>query len=124
MVNTWGLSQTNMEESKTSAYDMGILFHKIYKREITSPELTKELIGFMDDSQFEDRLPRLLPKDTRVYHKIGDEVGNIHDVGIVEYNGKAYFLGILTDDQKDEKEAKKAIAEISKMVFEFVEKSK
>lgn len=87
---------------------------------MTSSSLTKELIGFMDDSQFEDRLPRLLPKDARVYHKIGDEVGNIHDVGIVEHNGKAYFIGVLTDDQKDVEAAKLAIAEISKMVYDFV----
>lgn len=117
-IESFGLSQTNMEENKTSVYDMGILFNKIYNGEVASDSLTKEFIGFMDDSLFEDRLPALLPKDVHVYHKIGDEVGLIHDVGIIETSKRAYFIGVMTDDQKDEREAKKTIADISKMVYD------
>lgn len=117
-IESFGLSGTNMEQNKTSAYDMGILFNKIYNGEVASDSLTKELIGFMDDSLFEDRLPYLLPKDAHVYHKIGDEVGNVHDVGIVETQSGAYFIGIMTGDQKSAEEAKKTIAEISKIVYD------
>jgi beta-lactamase class A len=120
LVDTWGLTQTDMEENKTSLVDMNKLFLKMYRGEITNQALTSEMIGFMDDSDFEDRIPALLPKGVKVYHKTGDETGNIHDVGIVELPNHPYFIGILTSDVSDEAQTKQTIAQISKMVFEYM----
>ncbi|MBI4999566.1 serine hydrolase [Candidatus Gottesmanbacteria bacterium] len=119
LLKTWGLTQTTMEENKTSLLDMNKLFLKIYRGEISSQALSAEMLGFMDGSDFEDRIPVLLPKETKVYHKTGDEIGNIHDVGIVELDKKVYFIGVLTDDIVDEEGARQLIAQISKMVFEY-----
>jgi len=121
LVESWGLTQTNMEDNKTSLVDLLKLFHKMYRGEIANQALTSEMIGFMDDSDFEDRIPALLPKDVKVYHKIGDEIGNIHDVGIVESANHPYFIGILTNDVTDEATAKKTIAQISKLVFDYLD---
>lgn len=120
LLDAWGLTQTNMEENKTSLGDLLKLFLKIYRGELAGQALTAEMIGFMDDSDFEDRIPALLPKGTKVYHKIGDEVGNIHDVGIVELDKGTYFIGVLTSDIVDELAAKKTIAQISKLVFKYM----
>ncbi len=122
MVDNWGLTQTNMFENKTSAKDMGTLLVKIYKGEITTSPLTAEMLNFMEKSDFDDRLPKGLPKNTRIYHKTGDEIGKIHDVGIVDLAGRPYFIGVLTSDITDEEKAKNIIANISKIVYEEIKK--
>ncbi len=119
LVNSWGLTQTDMAGNKTSLVDMTKLLIKMYHGEITSPALNSEMLGFMDDSDFEDRIPALLPKDTKIYHKTGDGEGEIHDVGIIELPGHPFALGIFSTDINDVTTAKATIARITKMVFDW-----
>ncbi|MBP9716423.1 MAG: serine hydrolase [Candidatus Levybacteria bacterium] len=121
LVNSWGMSQTDMVNNKTTAYDMGLLFQKIYDGEITSAAKTKELLGFMMDTDFEDRLANNLPNSARISHKSGDGEGFVHDVGIIQTEENVYYLGIMTSDiGENEEETKNTIAEISKKIFESV----
>lgn len=119
-IDTWGLTQTNMETNKTSAKDMSILLLKMYNKEITTPSLTSEMLGFMEKSDYDDRIPAGIPDGTKIYHKTGDDIGKIHDVGIVDLDNTPYYVGILTTDIKDEEETKRRLAQISKVVYEFM----
>jgi len=122
-IESWGLTQTDMEENKTSPYDMYLLFKKIYTNGVTDAGRTSELLSFMEDTDIEDRIPQLLPEGTAVYHKTGDAVGGVHDVGIVMDNNKPFFLGVLTSDIGDtENEAKKTISKIAENVIDYREK--
>ncbi|MDO8657193.1 MAG: serine hydrolase [Candidatus Levybacteria bacterium] len=119
-INNWGLKQTSMESNTTSLSDIYILFAKIYKNEIANISLTKEMLDFMKDTDFEDRLPSLLPDNVSIYHKIGDTIGGVHDVGIIEKGNTAFFLGVMTSDTEDtEQKTKNAIAKIAKIVYDF-----
>lgn len=121
LVNSWGMKQTNMKNNKTSVFDMSLLFEKIYTNQITDPARTKELLEFMADTDFEDRLPKDLPSNIRIYHKTGDGEGFVHDLGIIETEKSAYYLGIMTSDiGETETETKNTIAEISKKIFESI----
>ncbi len=121
LVDSWEMTQTDMVNNKTTAYDMGLLFQRIYDGKITTPAKTKELLGFMTDTDFEDRLTKGLTKDAKIYHKTGDGEGFVHDVGIIETEKNAYYLGVMTSDiGEDEQETKNTIAEISKKIFESV----
>lgn len=120
LVNEWGMTQTDMANNKTSPKDMSILMSKMYKGEITTKPLRAEMLDFMQKSDFDDRLPKGLPEGITIYHKTGDEVGKIHDAGIIDMPNKPYFLGVFTSDIIDEQAAKDAIAEISKAVYEFM----
>lgn len=118
LVNSWGMKSTNMADNKTTAFDMAILFEKTYKGQITDAANTKELLEFLTDSDFEDRLTKGLPNGTKIYHKTGDEEGFVHDIGIIETKKGAYYLGIMTSDIGDqEQQTKNTISEISKKVF-------
>ena len=119
-VNDWGLTQTDISENKTSVFDMNILLQKIYRGEITTPSLTKEMLDIMDVSDFDDRIPKGVDEGVKVYHKTGDEVGKIHDVGIVDLPKRPYFIGVMTTDVTSEEETKKTIAKISRKVFDFM----
>jgi len=73
----------------------------------------------MTNTLFEDRLPKGLPKDVKIYHKTGDGEGSVHDVGIIEAGDKVYFLGVMTSDIGDaEEETKETIAQISEKVYD------
>ena len=120
IVNEWGLTQTDMTVNKTSNKDMASLFRKIYENKITNKANTEEMLSFFKDTDFETRLPALLPKGVTVYHKIGSEVRNVHDVGIVTFGKVAYYIGVFTNEVTDEPEAEKTIANISKLVYEYI----
>ena len=97
-----------------------LVFKKIYRGEITNNAKTEELLEFLTKSDFEDRLPVLLPAQTTVYHKTGDAEGIVSDVGIIKNEHKLYYLGILTTDVADKENlTKKTISEISEMVYKY-----
>lgn len=121
IINSWGLSQTDMVNNKTSNRDMALLLDKIYKNTITGPTLTAEMLGFMRDSDFEDRIPAGVPKDASVYHKVGTSEGAIHDVGIVTRGTTTYYIGIFSADVQDIDGAPKLSAKISKIVWDFMQ---
>lgn len=120
LMNEWGLTQTDMVNNKTSNKDMELLLEKIYKGGVTNTASTQELLAFFKKTDFEDRLPALLPETATVYHKIGNEIAVMHDVGIVTDGELTYYIGVLSSDITDEEEAKKIIAEISKLVHDYL----
>ncbi len=117
-INSWGLTQTEMENNKTSAYDMYVLFNKLYHTQITNAARTQELFGFMIDTDIEDRIPAQLPTDASAYHKTGDAIGSLHDVGIVKRGDTVFFLAVLTSDiGNDEKGTKKTISDLTTTIL-------
>jgi beta-lactamase class A len=120
LMNNWGLDQTDMVNNLTSNKDMGNLFEKIYHGKIANRGQTLEMLSFLKNSDFEDRIPALLPKNTTVYHKIGNGPGFVHDVGIIDGPKSNYYIGILTSDITDDIEATKTAALISKSVFDYM----
>lgn len=122
LMTQWGLTQTDMVNNKTSNRDMSILFEKIYKGEITNAASTQEMLAFFKDTDFEDRLPALLSESTTVYHKIGNEIAVMHDAGVVTDGKVTYYIGVFTSDITDDEESKKIIAEISKVVYDYLKR--
>ena len=119
IINDWGFIQTDIVNNKTSNKDVALLMGKIINEKIASKAYTQEMLSLLKDSDFEDRLPALLPKTTLVYHKIGTEVGMVHDAGIVMTPNSKYYIGVFTSDITDEEQAASLIAKISKVVYDF-----
>lgn len=120
LVSSWKLIQTDMKSNKTSNKDMATLMKKIYRHEIVRDALTEEMLSFMKDSDFEDRIPGLLPEEATAYHKIGTGIGNVHDVGIIKAGNTEYYVGIFTSDIVDEEQTSKKVAEVSKAIYDFM----
>jgi beta-lactamase class A len=122
MVDSWGMSQTLMADNKTTAYDESSLMERIYKGQITNSSLTTELLGFMIDTEDEKRLPKLLPAEATLGHKIGDGEGFVHDVGLFKNaKGDVYYLGVMTSDIGDNLEqTNNTIAQISKKIYDEI----
>jgi len=120
LIDSWGLSNTNYLENNISNKDMNKVMRMMYSGELVKDEeLTNEMMGWMDDSDFEERLPKYIPEEVSVYHKIGNEVRITHDVGVIDLPEKPYYLGVLGIEIPDHEHATEVIAQISQMVFEY-----
>jgi len=119
-LDTWGMTQTDMINNKTSNADISFLMKKIYMGNIANVAYTKEMLSFFKDGEFEDRIPAQLPDGVVVYHKIGTEIGVMHDVGIVVGPTTKYYIGIMTSDITDEKETTSMMANVSKVVYDYM----
>ncbi len=104
-----------------TAYDLMLIFEKLAQRKVVSKKASDEMIKVLLDQKFKDLIPLNLPKDVKVAHKTGWITGVHHDSGIVYLpNGKKYVLVILSKQLKNEAEGKKAIAEVSEFIYEYV----
>lgn len=120
LLTSWGMVQTDMINNKTANNDVFKIIKKIYEGNIANPAYTQEMLAFFKDTEFEDRIPGLLPKNIEVYHKIGSEIGFLHDVGVVIGPTTTYYIGIMTSDITDEKQATKLMAEVSKLIYDYM----
>ena len=110
-----------MTNNKTSNADMALLMTKMFRGDVTNASATAEMLGFMTNSDYEERIPGDLPKDVTVYHKIGNgDTGEIHDVGIVVHGDTKYYVGILTTGVTDDDAAEKLEAKLSRIIYDFM----
>ena len=106
----------------TTARDVHVMLEKIADPSYTSPELSAEMLDFMTNTSFEDRLPEPLPEDARVAHKIGSYGDTFSDAGLVFPEGsrevsETYYLIVIVGDT-DEWTARSAIQDMSLAAYE------
>jgi beta-lactamase class A len=106
----------------TTAHDVHVMLEKVADPSYTSPELSAEMLDFMTNTSFEDRLPQPLPEDTRVAHKIGSYGDTFSDAGLVFPEGSrdvedAYYVVVIAGDTT-EWTARSAIQEMSLAAYE------
>lgn len=116
-----GLGNTSIADNTTTPRDMLRFMDRLQRGLLADEFLTRNLLGILDDSEFEDRLPALLPEDAEVFHKTGDAFnGGQHDVGIVRYQGKSYAVAIFTEGVSGDVDTKRQkIAEASRDIFAY-----
>jgi len=112
-----GLSATSMKNNKTTARDMAQILELIWEDKITTQALSREMLDYMKDTFFEDRLARFIPGAV-VFHKTGDAVNMVHDVGIVLQDSDPFILSILSYDVSDEQKTKENIGKIAKIIYD------
>lgn len=118
-VKNLGLSATDMQNNKTTAKDVGKMLELIYTKKVANPSLTAELLDFLKDTDFEDRLPRYLTKNNiSVYHKTGDATNMLHDAGIIDDKTNPFILSVMTSDVENEEETKDAIGKVAKIIYD------
>jgi beta-lactamase class A len=105
----------------TTANDLLVIYEKMAKGEIVDSISSQAMIKILLNQEFNEIIPARLPKDVKVAHKTGNISHVLHDSGIVFLpNGKKYVLVILSKSLKNEANAKKAMAEVSEMIYNFV----
>jgi beta-lactamase class A len=84
-------------------------------------EASMAMMDILLNQQFNDIIPAELPHEAKVAHKTGSITGVRHDSGIVYLpDGKKYILILLSKNLENEEEGVKAMASVSKMIYDHV----
>jgi len=116
-IDNLGMSKTSFENNDTTPADIGLFFKELYGGEIISDEHRDEILDFLTETEFEDRIPAGIPSEIRVAHKIGNEIGSFSDAGIV-FSQKPFILVIISKNAR-ESEANQVLPRISQAAWEF-----
>jgi beta-lactamase class A len=105
----------------TTPNDIMLVLKKIDDPSYTSPRLSDDMLDLMTDTSFEERLPRPLPEETRIAHKIGSYENTFSDAGIVfpggSDSGQEYYIVVLSEGDA-EGEAIGTIQDISLATYQ------
>ncbi|NLM74164.1 MAG: serine hydrolase [Clostridiaceae bacterium] len=104
---------------RTSPHDLGLVTQELYRLYLNNPDLYGQLINDLENTVFNDRLAVLTSEGVKVAHKIGNQVRNVNDVGIV-FASHPFVLAVMTDNV-DVGTATNKIGEIAKLIYNEVE---
>ena len=89
-----------------------------------SPALSRRMMDILHGQEFNQGIPALLPKGTRVAHKTGEISTIAHDAGVVYLpKRKPYVLVILTEWDAAASGRSRTIASISHAIYQFLTQS-
>lgn len=99
--------------------DMANCAVDLYRFYYEDPAVAGELIDFLENTKWNERINGQLPADVKVAHKIGNQTMTANDVGIV-FATQPYVLSVMTENV-DFDAACRNISKLSKMIYEEVE---
>lgn len=106
--------------NSTTAYDLMLIFEKIAKDQVVSPQACQQMREILMDQHFNSILPARLPKEVKVAHKTGNITGVEHDGGIVYMkDGRSYVLILLSKDIPNAETTQSMLAGISRMMYDY-----
>ncbi|MFZ6000817.1 MAG: serine hydrolase [Bacteroidota bacterium] len=107
--------------NEVTAFDLMLLFEKIGREEMVSPEASQAMIKILLDQKYNDIIPARLPEGVMVAHKTGWITGVHHDSALLRLpDGRKFVLILLSKELKDEKAAVASMAKVSEMIYEHV----
>ncbi len=105
----------------TTAFDLMLIFERISKGEAVDKASDKAMIKILLDQRFNEMIPAKLPAGVKVAHKTGSITGIQHDSGIIFLRGgRKYVLVLLSKQLENTSTAIHAMANISKMIYDFM----
>ncbi len=116
-LNKLGATNTLLADNITTPKEMGNFFAALYEGSLLKERNKEKIFAALIDTAFEDRIPKGVPENIRVVHKIGNEIQTYNDCGIV-FAENPYVLCILTKEVSED-EALDALPKISKIFWQF-----
>ncbi len=107
-------------ENYTTAEDMALLLKRLYGFQVVSPAVSKKCLELLMRTTLNDRIPAQLPPQIVVAHKTGLERGVCHDSGIVFTESGNYLICVLTKTKGPSRPAKKFIARLSALAYQYL----
>jgi len=107
--------------NKTSALDFSIFLERLYKGEVVSLEYSQKMLDILSRQKVNDRIPKYLPKGTKVAHKTADIGFFEHDAGLVFSNGGDFIIVVLTET-KNPPTASDNIGRIAEVTYKYFNK--
>jgi len=107
--------------NSTTARDLMVIMKAIANGTAGTKTDCEAMLSILKDQQWNDMIPKYLPKDIEIAHKTGSITGVHHDAAIVyPRDGKAYVLVLLSKNLKDFDDGTDKLAQISKTIYDFM----
>ena len=105
---------------RSSPYDMYLYLKELYKLNIENSDVYGDMLSYLKNTIYNDRIPKLLPKDIEIAHKIGDylDIPSYNDVGIV-YAKQPYIISLMCNEINID-EAYEIMQNTSKIVYDYI----
>ncbi len=110
------MENTSIDDSATTPHDIGNLYKNMMVGNLVSDSSKEEILDLLTNTSFELLIPEGIP-DVRVAHKYATTTGVLNDGGIVF--AKNPFILVIMTEEADIEEAKVAIPQISKLIYNF-----
>lgn len=106
----------------TTAHDLMVVMRVIAQQKEMSPSASRRMVSILRGQEFREKIPAGIPDGVPVANKTGGITRIHHDAAIVFPPGRApYVLVVLTRGYDDGDEADRAIAAISRAVWEHLQ---
>ena len=105
-------------DHRSCPYDLAVYARELYRFYQENPELAGILVEDLQNTMWNDRINKLLPKDVKVAHKIGNFEGVYNDVGIV-FAEEPYVLAVMSENIV-QSVASDVIAQMSKKIYDYI----
>jgi beta-lactamase class A len=103
--------------------DMTRLLVHVWKKDLFTPRNADVLLGMLERCETgKARIKGMLPEGTRVAHKTGTLGGVANDVGVMTLPGDLGHVAISVftrSSNKPEEAAEKAVAEVSRTIYDY-----
>lgn len=112
-------------DNRTTAKDMALMLHQIGELGGSLKNTERvDALRILGNHQFQEMLPAYTTdEEIKFYHKTGGLTGVDHDVAIIEYREKKLYVAVLTQGWKNGFSGKKCIAEIGKVICDYLKGS-
>ncbi len=108
------------KNNTVTAKSLALLYEKLAQKKVLNKKISEEMLAILLQQRFTDMIPARLPKVVNVAHKTGSSPGVQHDSGIIYLpDGRKYVLVVLSKDLQEQKTGINAIAQISKIMFDY-----
>lgn len=108
-------------ENLITPHDMTLLLARIAEGAVSSRSTSEEMLDIMARQQYRDKIPLLLPENTKVANKTGSIPRVMNDAGVVFAPSGAYAICVCAREVDDMPRAERAVAEISRAVYDHFE---
>ncbi|MCB0278010.1 MAG: serine hydrolase [Calditrichaeota bacterium] len=106
-----------------TALDLALIFKQLALGKALDEQSSKEMIRILMDQQHRDVIPLLLPDDVKVANKTGWITGLQHDSALIFLpDGRRYVLVLCAAEMNEFDEGKRLLAEISKLIYDYMMK--
>lgn len=106
----------------TSQEDMLNIFEKLFHKEILTEELCIKAIEILYDQHIKDQIMKYIDKEVKYAHKTGSLDFLNHDVGVMNINGKLFYIGVSVLRSKYKEGNKELVANLGKLIYEYLNK--
>jgi len=118
-LKTLGFQKTSMDENLSTPKEIGQMFVKTYNLEILQKKIfLDKFYSALSETDFEDRLVKGFPDNTKVSHKIGSGDRAYSDCGLV-FAQNPFVVCVMSKDASEE-EALDVMPKIAKLVWGYL----